>query len=134
MSAQGATLQRQGMHLPIWPVAALLVVAVATAIGLTVTDDARPAGQATTFEGRTSTAKGIDRSDFVTRVELPASAIAASSAAVRERPAGPFHAAGRAHEVVVGGGASAGTFVTELPGNAASRPGYGDCIHCQQRR
>ena len=49
MSAKGATLARRGaVHLPIWPVVALLVVAVATPIGLSVIDDLRNAGQAVT--------------------------------------------------------------------------------------
>jgi len=49
MSAQGGTLARRGaVHLPIWPVVALLVVAVATPIGLSVIDDVRKGGQAVT--------------------------------------------------------------------------------------
>jgi hypothetical protein len=49
MSAKGATLARRGtVHLPIWPVVALLVVAVATPIGLSVIDDVRNGGQAVT--------------------------------------------------------------------------------------
>jgi hypothetical protein len=49
MSAKGATLARRGaVHLPIWPVVALLVVAVATPIGLSVIDDLRNGGQAVT--------------------------------------------------------------------------------------
>lgn len=37
MSAQGGTLARRGaVHLPIWPVAALLVAAVAAAIGMSI--------------------------------------------------------------------------------------------------
>ena len=49
MSAKGATLARRGaVHLPIWPVVALLVVAAATPIGLSVIDDVRNGGQAVT--------------------------------------------------------------------------------------
>jgi hypothetical protein len=41
MSAQGGTLQRRGtIELPIWPVAVLVVVALAAAIGMTVLRDA----------------------------------------------------------------------------------------------
>jgi hypothetical protein len=41
MSAQGGTLQRRGtIELPIWPVAVLVVAAVAAAIGMTVLRDA----------------------------------------------------------------------------------------------
>ena len=37
MSAQGGTLARRGaVHLPIWPVAALLIAAVAVAIGMSI--------------------------------------------------------------------------------------------------
>ena len=49
MSAQGGTLARRGaVHVPIWPVVALLVVAVATPIGLSLIDDVRKGGQAVT--------------------------------------------------------------------------------------
>lgn len=40
MSAQGATLDRGTAHLPIWPVAGLVVVAVVAAIGLRMIGDA----------------------------------------------------------------------------------------------
>jgi hypothetical protein len=40
MSAQGATLGRGTIRLPIWPVAALVAAATAAAIGLTVIQDA----------------------------------------------------------------------------------------------
>ena len=49
MSAQGGTIARGTIHLPMWPVAAVLAAMVATAIGLTVIDDAaRQGGQVTT--------------------------------------------------------------------------------------
>lgn len=49
MSAQGRTLARRGaVRLPIWPVVALLVVALATPVGLSLIDDVRKAGQAVT--------------------------------------------------------------------------------------
>ena len=45
MSAQGGTLQRRGtIELPIWPVAVLVVVAVAAAIGMTLLRDTAPTG------------------------------------------------------------------------------------------
>ena len=44
MSAQGATLRRGTAHLPIWPVAALVTAAVATLIGMSLIDGARPQG------------------------------------------------------------------------------------------
>jgi hypothetical protein len=40
MSAQGATLRRGTIELPIWPVAILVVVALAAAIGMTALGDA----------------------------------------------------------------------------------------------
>jgi hypothetical protein len=40
MSAQGATLRRGTIELPIWPVAVLVVVALAAAIGMTALGDA----------------------------------------------------------------------------------------------
>jgi hypothetical protein len=40
MSAQGATLRRGTIELPIWPVAVLVVAALAAAIGMTVLRDA----------------------------------------------------------------------------------------------
>ena len=146
MSARGATLEGQGTQLPMWPIVALVIIAAVTAIGLNFVDDARPTTQTATVVGRTSTAKGVDRSVQVGAVApvLDAAAIQASSAAVRERPAAPFHSAGRAHEVVIGGQASAITYANGLenPGGYVTGPlaratggqGYGDCIHCQQRR
>ena len=68
MSAQGGTLQRRGtIELPIWPVAVLVVAAVAAAIGMTVPRDA----------GQTS---------FVTSV-TDSERFANSTAAVREQGA-----------------------------------------------
>ena len=40
MSAQGATLRRGTIELPVWPVAVLVVAALAAAIGMTVLRDA----------------------------------------------------------------------------------------------
>jgi hypothetical protein len=147
MSAQGATLERQGTQLPMWPVVALVIVALVTAIGLNFVDDSRSATQTTSVAGRASASKGVDRSVEVGAVApaISAAAIQASSAAVRERPAAPFHSTGRAHEVVLGGGqASAityanglenpGGYVTAPLSRATSGSGYGDCMHCQQRR
>ena len=147
MSAQGATLERRGTQLPMWPIVGLVIAALVTAIGLNFVDQSRSTTQTTSVAGRASTTKGVDRSVPVGAVApaLSAAAIEASSAAVRERPAGPFHSPGRAHEVVLGGGqASTITYATGLenPGGYVTAPlsratsgqGYGDCIHCQQRR
>jgi hypothetical protein len=82
MSTQGTILQRQGRHLPIWPVAALLVAVVATAIGLRLMDDLRNA-------------------DPMPAIEATEGHFEGSAGAIRELPRGPFHEAGRAHEVIL---------------------------------
>src|SRR5918995_1169933 len=115
MSAQGTTLNRRGMHLPIWPVAALLVIAVGATIALRVIDDLRRAEPVVTTQ---------ETFAFDPKV------IEGSGAAIRELPAGPFHAAGRAHEVVpavqenpimfVTGLENPGVYV--LPGDLAGPP------------
>ena len=67
MSAQGATLRRGTIELPIWPVAVLVVAALAAAIGMTALGDA----------GQTR---------FVTSVS-DSERLANSSAAIREQGA-----------------------------------------------
>jgi hypothetical protein len=129
----------------VWPILGLVVLALAAAIGLTVLNEVRTTAPATTTQGSVaSTAKGIERFVPVAPVVVPQSAIWASSAAIREQAATPFHSTGRAHEVVLGGQASAITYANGLenPGGYVTGPlaratggqGYGDCIHCQQRR
>ena len=86
MATQGATLQRQG-HLPVWPILAVVVFAIATAIigvALNVMDDA------------TALVTSIQEFDGTgPRGATDAAREArAWSAAVREAPAGPFHAEG----------------------------------------
>ncbi|MGH2678980.1 MAG: hypothetical protein ACRDG8_00620 [Actinomycetota bacterium] len=66
MSAQGAILRRGTVHLPIWPVAVLVVAAAATLIGLSSLDGAAPT--------RVTTVTDSER-------------LASSSAAVREQGA-----------------------------------------------
>ena len=131
MAVQGASLQRQG-HLPVWPILGLVVLALAAAIGLTVLNEVRTTAPATTTQGS------------VTPVVVPQSAIWASSAAIRERAATPFHSTGRAHEVVLGGQSSVityanglenpGGYVTASLSKATAGQGFGDCDHCHQRR
>ena len=144
MAVQGATLQRQG-HIPVWPILGLVVLALAAAIGITVLNEVRTTAPATTTQGSVaSTAKGVERFQPVAPVVVPQSAIWASSAAIREKGATPFHSTGRAHEVVLGGQTSGITYAIGLenPGGYVTAPlaratggqGYGDCIHCQQRR
>ena len=81
MSAQGGTLARRGaVHLPIWPVVALLVVAVATPIGLMLIDDVRKDGQAVTSIQET---EGY----WSSTIGHPALRDRGVSAGVREQPA-----------------------------------------------
>ena len=130
MAVQGASLQRQG-HFPVWPILGLVVLALAAAIGLTVLNEVRTTAPATTTQP-------------VAPVVVPQSAIWASSAAIRERAATPFHSSGRAHEVVLGGESSVityanglenpGGYVTASLSKATAGQGFGDCDHCHQRR
>jgi hypothetical protein len=134
MSAQGTTLERRGIHLPIWPVVALLVVAAVTTIGVNVIGDVRGAEPATTVQetggasGSSLGSSAIPRGADFTMVELVGVAgIEGSAAAVRELPAVPFHAEGRAHEVSLGP-------VTGATVGAPTESPLGDCQHCKQRR
>ena len=148
MSAVGASLERRAMQLPVWPVIALVVTAVAMTIALKVIDEARPATPTTAvqetdgFWGTTVTHPLSPRAGILRVLDL--SAIEASSAAVRELPAGPFHATGRAHEVVLGPDMAVTSFrailadpdawVTGVAANAPRTTDFTDCIHCMQRR
>jgi hypothetical protein len=122
MSAQGGTLARRGaVHLPIWPMAALLGAAVAMAIGVSILSGTD--GQVVTS---VTDAQRLENSSAAVREQgaiLPVgtaqhpstwtqaqaeryvawfAAIEASTAAVREQGTSlPFHEAGRAHEVIL---------------------------------
>jgi len=108
MSAQGGTLQRRGtIELPIWPVAVLVVTAVAAAIGMTLL---KSAGQTT----------------FVTSV-TDTERLANSSAAVREQGAvapaipsirpivGISHVAPSLHSQGYAGFENPGAYITQAP-------------------
>jgi len=102
MSAQGGTLQRRGtIELPIWPVAVLVVAAVAAAIGMTLL---KSAGQTT----------------FVTSV-TDRERIANSTAAVREQGAvlpaivGISHVAPSLHSQGYAGFENPGAYATQVP-------------------
>ena len=148
MSAVGASLERRTIQLPVWPVIALVVTAAAMTIALKVIDDVRPVRPATAVQEadgywNSSVTHPLSPRAGVLRV-LDLSAIEASSAAIRELPAGPFHADGRAHEVVLGPSAAGTAFqgiladpdawVTGVAGNAPRTTDFTDCIHCMQRR
>lgn len=133
MSASGATIQRQGIHVPIWPILALLVLTVATGVTLRVMDDVRQAQPATTVQGADLTwdstvghpqspRQGV-RPTMIGVIGL--SAFEASSAAVRELPAAPFHSEGRAHEVLLG---------NDTPTAPVEIPDFRACLRCGGRR
>jgi len=140
MSAQGGTLARRGaVHLPIWPVAALIVAAAAVAIGMSILSgtDGRVVTSVTDAQRLENSSAAIREQGAILpvgtaphpstwtqaqaeRYVASFAAIEASTAAVREHAAGvPFHEAGRAHEVVLG--ASAVTHPIGLPFHEAGR-------------
>ena len=97
MSAQGGTLRRRGtIELPIWPVAVLVVAAVAAAIGMTLLADA-------------------ERTTFVTSV-TDTERLSNSTAAVREQGAtlpaivGISHVAPSLHSVGYAGFENPGAY------------------------
>jgi hypothetical protein len=105
MSAQGGTLHRRGtIELPIWPVAVLVVAAVAAAIGMTLLRDA----------GQTR---------FVTSV-TDSERLSNSTAAVREQGAtlpqviGISHLAPSLHSVGYAGFENPGAYVIPAPAYA----------------
>ena len=99
MATQGATLQRRGVQSPVTLIAALVALALATAltaVAMNVMDDARPASPVTSIQELDGTGPRGATLDAARE----AKAFEAWSAAVRELPAGPFHE-GKGHEVVV---------------------------------
>jgi hypothetical protein len=106
MATQGATLERRGLHLPIWPIAVLVAIAIVTAITLITVralEDARPA-QPVTSVGETELESGVGHPSprgATMETVRQARAMNAWAARVHDLPAGPFHESGRAHEVVV---------------------------------
>ena len=102
MATQGATLDRQG-HVPIWPIAALVAVAIAiavTAFAVQLANDVPAAGPVTVEETVEST-DGFGPRGATGDAMLRQKAIEAWSARIHELPAGPFHEEGRAHEAMV---------------------------------
>lgn len=106
MSAQGTTLGRRAMHLPVRPVITVILAALTATIGLMVFDGARR-DQVVTSTDTTGIVvpeqahpRGLGRGGLAPLIS--AAAIENSFAAVREQGAFAYHAAGRAHEVVVG--------------------------------
>jgi hypothetical protein len=147
MSAQGGTLARRGaVHLPIWPVAALLGAAVTVVIGMSilsgtegrvvtsVTDAQRLANSSAAVreQGATLPLEMAQNPGMWTLSQAESylaglAAIENSTAAIREQGAGlavgdglAFHEVGRAHEVVIGGQATGITYATGLENPGAS--------------
>jgi hypothetical protein len=109
MSAQGGTLQRRGtIELPIWPVAVLVVAAIAAAIGMTllrdggqtrfvtsVTDTERLANSTAAVREQGAVAPAIDLTNSGVAIQhrgyaipgIDPSILESSSAAVREQGA-----------------------------------------------
>jgi hypothetical protein len=111
MSAQGGTLQRRGtIELPIWPVAVLVVVAVAAAIGMTLL---RSAGQ-TTFVTSVTDRERIENSTAAVREQ---GAVAPAIPAIRpiDLTVGISHVAPSLHSQGYAGFENPGAYVTSLP-------------------
>ena len=121
MATQGATLQRRGVQFPVMLIAAFVALALATAIigvAMNVMDDVRPASPVTSIQELDGTGPRGATLDAARE----AKAFEAWSAAVRELPTGPFHAEGRAHEVVL------------VSNDPQFGGGHGNCVHCGQQR
>lgn len=104
MATQGATLDRRGLHVPIWPIAVLIAIAVAAAITLIAVralNDAPTAAPATSGQQVDSRVGHPSPRGATAETVRQARAMNAWSARVHDLPAGPFHESGRAHEVVV---------------------------------
>jgi hypothetical protein len=129
MSTQGATLRRGTIELPIWPVAVLLVAAVAATIGMTLLRDA---GRTTFVTSVTDSERLANSSAAVREQGAVAPAIPAirpidltvlenSSAVVREQGAtlpatvGISHVAPSLHSQGFAGFENPGAYVTEAP-------------------
>jgi hypothetical protein len=126
MSTQGTILHRQRIALPVWPVVALLVVAVVTAIGVRALDDLRQAEPVISIqetEGHWESTVGHPMSPRQGALGpvFDVSVIEGSAAAIRELPARPFHAPGRAHEVVLNAPAA-----TTMPVQRLYPDGFGE--------
>ena len=94
MSAQGATLRRGITHLPIWPIAALVVAAVAAVIGISLFDAVRPEGVASVTQSeRLANSSAAVREQGAVAPAIPSirpidpAVLENSAAAVREQGA-----------------------------------------------
>jgi hypothetical protein len=123
MSAQGGTLQRRGtMELPIWPVAVLVVAAVAAAIGMTLLNDAGQTRFVTTVTDseRLANSTAAVREQGAVAPAIPAirpidlTVLENSSAAIREQGA----VAPLLHSQGYAGFENPGAYITEAPAYA----------------
>jgi hypothetical protein len=133
MSAQGGTLQRRGtIELPLWPVAVLVVAAVAVAVGMTLLRDA---GQ-TRFVTSVTESQRFQNSTAAVREQgavapaIPAirpidlAVLENSSAAVREQGAvlpatvGVSHVTPSLHSQGFAGFENPGAYLTQAPAYA----------------
>lgn len=125
MSAQGATLRRGTVHLPIWPVTALVAAAV-VAIGISMLGGVRPQGSVAPV---TKTVVGLENPGaYVT--EAPAYVgFENPSAYITEAPAyvGISHVSPSLHSVGFAGFENPGAYAT----TAGSNDGPNGALHRQ---
>jgi hypothetical protein len=134
MSAQGGTIQRRGtIELPIWPVAVLVVAAVAAAVGMTLLSDAGQTKFVTsvTDSERFANSTAADREQGAVAPAIPSirpidpAVLENSSAAVREQGAALPVIVGIPHvsrrlpaSVGYAGFENPGAYITEAPAYA----------------
>ncbi len=112
MSAQGGTLQHRGtIELPVWPVAVLVVAAVAAAIGMTML---RGAGE-TTFVTSVTDSERLANSSAAIREQ---GAVAPAIPATRPVVVGISHVAPSLHSEGFAGFENPGAYITEAPAYA----------------
>jgi hypothetical protein len=127
MSAQGTTLGRRAVNVPVGPMITLILAVLVATIGLMVFESVR-GDQAVTSNDAAEIVvpqahpTGLARGGVAPLIS--AAAIEHSFAAVREQGAFAYHASGRAHEVVVGEtpATASGVSGLENPGAYQSDP------------
>jgi hypothetical protein len=125
MSAQGTTLGRRAIHLPVRPLITVILAALTATIGLMVFEGVR-GDRVVTSTDTTGVVvpsqahpTGLARGGLAPLIS--AAAIENSFAAVREQGAFAYHAPGRAHEVVVGVTPTMSTGISGLENPGAYR-------------
>ncbi len=120
MSAQGATLRRGTIHLPIWPVAVLVVAAAAVMIMTSLFDDVRPQGPVSSVSEseRLANSSAWIREQGAVAPALPVidpAVLEHSSAAIREQGAALGVGAGLSAPTYATGLENPGAYVTHAP-------------------